>query len=224
MKISSGSDVLDDLLAGGYSTGMLNTVYGPAASGKTTCCLLATIACYKQGKKTIFIDTENGFSVERLVQLTPDFKKMLDNVILLKADSFSEQKKKFEFLKKLFPNPKIGLVVVDTIGAQYRAARNKDIKVINQELAEQIDVLREIYKNNNTIILVTNQVYADLESKDNGDVKLVGGEILRNRSRNIVQLQNLHKNKRKAVLEKSSDLEKAKQIVFKIREKGFYKA
>ncbi|OGM02990.1 hypothetical protein A3K72_02570 [Candidatus Woesearchaeota archaeon RBG_13_36_6] len=223
MKITSGSDVLDALLDGGYSTGMLNTIYGPAASGKTTCCLLATIACYKSGKKTVFIDTENGFSVERLRQLTPDFKDVLDFVILLKANSFSEQKKKFEFLKKLLPNPRIGLICVDTIGAQYRVARKKDVKTINQELAEQIDVLRGIYRNSNTLVLITDQVYADLENKNKEGFKLVGGEIIRNQSRNIIQLQNLNKNKRMAILEKAPELEEARETIFEIRENGFYK-
>ena len=223
MKIPAGSDVLDGLLNGGYSTGMLNTIYGPAASGKTTCCLLATIACYKSGKKTVFIDTENGFSVERLRQLTPDFKDVLDFVILLKANSFSEQKKKFGFLEMLFPNPRIGLICVDTIGAQYRAARKGDVKAINQELAEQIDILREIYKGSDTLVLITDQVYADLEDKNKESFKLVGGELIRNRSRNIIQLQNLHKNKRKAILEKTPESKELREVVFEIREKGFVK-
>ena len=221
MKISSGSRVLDNLLDGGYSAGMLNTIYGPAASGKTTCCLLAAIACYKNNKKTVFVDTENGFSVERLRQLTQDFRNVLDNLILIKVDSFKDQIKKFEFLDKLFPNPKIGLIVVDTIGAQYRAARNKDVKTINQGLLEQIEVLRRIYKENNTIILITDQVYAKLEDKNKDSVNLVGGEIIRNRSKNLIQLQVLDKNRRKAILEKSPDIKQIKEVVFEIREKGF---
>ena len=51
---------------------------------------------------------------------------------------------------------------------------------------------------------------------------MVGGEIIKNRSRNIIQLQVLHKNKRKAILEKSPELERPKQIGFEIREKGFF--
>lgn len=220
MKISSGSVVFDNLLEGGYSTGLINTIYGPAASGKTTCCLLATIACHNQGKKIVFIDTENGFDVKRLQQLTPDYENVLESVILLKADSFAEQKKRFEFLQRLFPNPRVGLVIVDTIGAQYRVARKDDIKVINQELAEQVDILRDICKASNTIVLVTNQVYANVKDEDPDSVGMVGGEIIKNRSRNIIQLQVINSNKRKALLEKCDDIE-PKEIDFEIKEKGF---
>ena len=219
MKISSGSQVLDSLLEGGYSTGMLNTIYGPAASGKTTCCFLATISCHKQGKKTIFIDTENGFNVERIKQLTPDYKRVLESVILLKVDSFIQQTRKFEFLAKMFPNARIGLVIVDTIGAQYRAARKDDIRSVNQELADQINVLRQIYKKTNTAVLITDQVYANLDKENS--VGMVGGEVVKNQSRTIIQLQCGHKNKRNAILEKSEDLEVPREVNFKIIQEGF---
>lgn len=219
MKIPSGSAVLDSLLEGGYSTGMLNTIYGPAASGKTTCCLLATIASYDKGKKTIFVDTENGFSVERLKQLTLNYEKVLESVILIKADSFVEQKKKFMFLEKMFPNQRIGLIIVDTIGAQYRAARKDDIKAINQELANQINILRQIYKNTDTAVLITNQVYANLKDENQDSVGMVGGEVVKNQSRTIIQLQCGHK--RKAILEKSEDLEVPKEVDFEITQEGF---
>lgn len=223
MKFSTGSGVLDELLGGGYLSEQITTIYGAAASGKTTCCLLATIAFAKLGKKVIFFDTENGFNVERLKQLTPDYEKVLEQVSFLKADSFPDQKKKFEFLKEFFPNPKIGLIVVDTIGKHYRVDRSKDIKTMNNEFADQIDILRELYKGNELVVLVTNQVYADLDNKDEEKVKIVGGEIVRNRSKTIIQLQKLHENKRKAILEKLSGSDKDKEIIFEIKEKGFVK-
>lgn len=223
MKFFTGSEVFDELLDGGYSTGRITTIYGPAASGKTTCCLLAAIACAKNDKKIIFFDTENGFNVERLKQLTPDYEKVLEKVIFLKADSFSDQKEKFEFLKEFFPNPKIGLIIVDTIGRHYRVDRTNDIKTMNNELADQIDILRDIYKENNLVVLVTNQVYANIKDDNPDSVKIVGGEVIRNRSRDIIQLQLLHENKRKAILEKSEENEEEKEIMFEIKEKGFLK-
>ena len=47
----------------------IKLIYGPAAAGKTTYCLLTSISMAKKGKKVMFIDTENGFSIERLKQL-----------------------------------------------------------------------------------------------------------------------------------------------------------
>jgi len=61
-KISSGSEIIDKLLDGGYNK-VVTTIYGPAASGKTTMAMLAAIQQAEQGKKFVFVDTENGFSV-----------------------------------------------------------------------------------------------------------------------------------------------------------------
>jgi len=199
----------------------MTTLYGPAASGKTTACLLATIACAERGKKIIFVDTENGFSVERLQQLTPNYRKVLDNLILLHVNSFEEQVKLFKQLREMTKNPNIGLVVVDTIGCHYRTARSKDVNNVNNELVFQMDTLRALYKQSDAIILITNQVYADLDSKEG--FKGVGGKITSKRSKCMVQLKLLMKSKKMAILEKFPGLKEEKRVIFEIREKGFFK-
>ena len=97
-RLSTGSEVLDELLGSGYEDDVVSTIYGPAGSGKSTLCLLAAISAAKD-KKVIFIDTEGGFSVERLRQLTKDHERVLKNIFLLKPTTFQEQKKAFEELK-----------------------------------------------------------------------------------------------------------------------------
>ena len=52
-----------------YESGRLTMIYGNAASGKTTSCLLAAIACARNNGKIIFVDTENSFDSDRLKQL-----------------------------------------------------------------------------------------------------------------------------------------------------------
>ena len=64
----------------------ITLIYGPAASGKTTLCLQKTA---ETDGKVIFIDTENTFSPERLLQMNPNIN--FDNVILIKATKYSEQ-------------------------------------------------------------------------------------------------------------------------------------
>ena len=91
-RVSTGTKVLDSALNGGYESGVISTIYGPAGSGKTTLCLLC-IANISKGKKIIFIDTENGFSVERLSQITESYKEILSRVLFLRPNDFEEQKK-----------------------------------------------------------------------------------------------------------------------------------
>ena len=102
MKISSGSTDLDEWLAGGYENDIITTLYGPAGSGKTNLCLIAAANLAKQGKKVIFIDTEGGFSVERLKQLTSE--EIMNNILLLKPTNFTEQREAFDKLLENLKN------------------------------------------------------------------------------------------------------------------------
>ena len=65
-RISTGVLVLDKMLDGGYERDTVTTVYGPSGSGKTNVCMVAAISVAMKGKKVIYIDTEGGFSADRL--------------------------------------------------------------------------------------------------------------------------------------------------------------
>ncbi|MBS1267048.1 MAG: DNA repair and recombination protein RadB [Candidatus Woesearchaeota archaeon] len=215
MKLSSGSKVIDSILNGGYQTQMINTIYGVAASGKTTACLLAAIECAKKGKKVIYVDTESGFPVDRLKQLTKDYEKVLDKIFLIKANSFKEQSKIFSRLKDLASNQRVGLLIVDTIGSNYRTGK-QDLKLKNRLFGRQLDILRGIYKVNNCIILLTNPVYSSLEQNK---VKPVGGKSLVNRSKCMIQL-DYQDGKRTIYLRKHPDIKKT-SVDFIITNNGF---
>ena len=66
---------------------------GPPASGKTNFVILASCSQAKKGNKVIFIDTEGGFSVERLKQIDSKYEEILKNIIILKPTNFDEQKR-----------------------------------------------------------------------------------------------------------------------------------
>lgn len=99
-KLSTGTAVMDWLLEGGYDKGVLTTIYGPAASGKTNLCLLC-IANSVKGKKIIYVDTESSFSLTRFKQVCPDYKKALEKIIFLKPTNFKEQKAAITKLRSL---------------------------------------------------------------------------------------------------------------------------
>jgi DNA repair protein RadB len=64
-RVSSGSFDLNDWLGGGYEKGIISMIVGPAGSGKTNFSTLAACSCARE-KKVIFVDTEGGFSVDRV--------------------------------------------------------------------------------------------------------------------------------------------------------------
>lgn len=220
LKISSGTELFDELLDGGYENDIITTIYGPPASGKTTLCMLASINQAKEKKKVLYIDTEGGFSIERMKQLAGDeLEEILNYIILLKPTSFSEQSLTLEKLKKSI-NEKIGLIVVDTLTYFYRLelARNENIKTANNTLIQQLSFLTDIARKKNIPILLTNQVYSDFNKKE--DVRMVGGSILEYSSKCIIKLQNLEKNRRKATLITHRSIPEGKELVFAIINEG----
>src|SRR3989344_7170664 len=97
MKISTGSFDLNEWLSGGYDTDVITMIAGPPGSGKTNFCILASCSQSKNGKKVIFMDTEGGFSVDRVKQIVGEEnkEKILEKIFLLNPRSFEEHKKFF---------------------------------------------------------------------------------------------------------------------------------
>jgi len=203
-KISTGSYDLNKFLYGGYEPGIITTFYGPAGSGKTNLCILAAVSQAKKGKKVIFIDTEGGFSSERVKQILnlskenkQLYNQILQNIILLKPTNFQEQKQEFEKLLKQIKQSKpesqsqISLIIIDGITMLYRLelaeARKKTnlqaIQQINSELAKQLRILAEIARKKQITILVTNQVYSeflpeqDYKSSNNSQINSLQKQI-----------------------------------------------
>ena len=218
-RISTGTDFLDRFLQGGYERDIITTLYGPAGSGKTNLALLASIGVAKKGKKVIYVDTEGGFSVERLKQLTRQYEDTLKKIVYLQPTTFDEQKKVFRKLKTLI-NTKIGLIVVDTIAMLYRLELGKTDKVYdtNRELGKQLAYLTQIARKKKIPVLIINQVYANFEQKNT--VSMVGGDLLKYSSKCLLELQITPDNKRRVILKKHRSIIGEKEAGFKIVETG----
>lgn len=223
-KVSTGSDVLDKLLEGGYETDVITALYGPPGSGKTTTCLIAAVNAAKakenKDKKVVFIDTEGGFSTERLQQLTCDDKearKVMERIMLLKATSFAEQKKYIETLSEQISS-KICLIICDTISSLYRIERGEDNASLNRELGKQLSVLLTIARTREIPVVVTTPVYADFADKTK--IKMVGGDILKYSSKCLIELRINPNGTRTASVTKHRSIPN-KEATFKIKKEGF---
>lgn len=222
VKISAGSYDLNKWLFGGYETDIITVLYGGPGSGKTNFCLLAAVSQAKKGNKVIFIDTEGGFSSERVKQLVNgdvDVDSVLKNILLLAPTNFDEQKDAFKKLSEYLKN-EVSLIVVDGMTILYRldfaSARGKDyesMQKINSELVSQMKTLAEIARKKKIPVLVTNQVYRWEDEK-----RMVGGDILNYWGKCIIELIN-DKGKRMAFLRKHRSL-KEKELEFKIVDSG----
>jgi len=237
-KISAGSYDLNKFLYGGYETDIITTIYGPAGSGKTNFCIIASVSQAKKGNKVIFIDTEGGFSVERFRQIAGEnSQEAIKNIFLLQPTNFEEQKKAFlSMLKELREKGDIGLIVVDGMTMLYRlelaeaiqSKNEEQIHSINSELAKQMRILAEMARKKNIPIIITNQGYheflseEEIKSGKKKQFQMVGGDILKYWSKCIIELQN-ERGKRKLVLKKHRSLPE-KEMEFEIIREGIKKS
>ena len=168
-KVSAGSYDLNKWLYGGYEKGVITMLAGGPGSGKTNFCILAACSQAKKGNKVLFVDTEGGFSVDRIKQIVGEgYKEILDNILLSELTSFDEQKKFFAGFENKIKKNSISLIVIDGMAMLYRlelgdAIKLKDqdqIKDVNREVAMQMRILAEISRKQNIPILITNQVYS----------------------------------------------------------------
>jgi DNA repair protein RadB len=222
-KISAGSYDLNKFLFGGYEKDIITVIYGDSGSGKTNLCLLAAVSQAKKGNKIIYVDTEGGFSTERIKQLAgEEYDPTIKNIFLLKPTNFDEQKKAFdEILKHL--KDEISLIIVDGMTILYRlefaAAKDQnqtEMQKINSELVRQMRTLAEIARKREIPIIITNQVYRWEDEK-----KMVGGDILKYWSKCHLEISN-DKGKRTLYLKKHRSLPE-KSLDFEITNSGIRK-
>lgn len=236
-KISTGSYDLNTWLYGGYERDIITMIAGPPGCGKTNFVVLASCSQAKKGNKVIFVDTEGGFSVERVKQIvgTENNEDVLNNILLLKPTNFEEQKKDFLKLLNLVKKEDVGLIVIDGMAMLYRlelgeAHNMKDdekIREVNREMAKQMRVLAEISRKQNIPIVITNQVYLEFIPQEEfkkgveRNTNIVGGDLFKYWSKCIIELKN-DNGKRKAILLKHRNLPQ-KEMDFLIKNEGIFK-
>jgi DNA repair protein RadB len=236
-KISSGSYDLNTWLYGGYERDIITMIAGPPGCGKTNFVILAACSQAKKGNKVIFVDTEGGFSIERIKQIVgkDNLDEVLKSIFLLKPTNFEEQKKDFAKLLSAVKKEDVGLIVIDGMAMLYRleigeAHNMKDdekVRETNREIAKQMRILAEISRKQNIPVLITNQVYMEFLSEEdfkNGverSTNIVGGDLFKYWSKCIIELKN-DDGKRKAILLKHRNMPQ-KEINFLIKDEGILK-
>jgi len=235
-KISTGSYDLNKWLYGGYEKGVITMIAGPPGSGKTNMAVLAACSQAKKGNKIIFVDTEGGFSPDRVKQIVgnENYENILKNILLISPANFEEQKKVFTTLNNRLKEEQITLIAIDGMAMFYRLELgdakkigDETIRNVNREIAKQMKILAEISKKQNIPVIITNQVYSGFQSEEDWkkgiekETNIVGGNLLQYWSKCIIELKN-EKGKRRAILLKHRSLPQ-KEISFEIRNEGIIK-
>lgn len=210
--IPLGND-FDKLLGGGLQPGVITHVYGPPASGKTNLALMATARASREGR-VLFVDSEGGFSVERLRQITRNDLSVLDSLLLIEPTSFDEQKVAVSKLAEIVPQEQVSLIIVDSISMLYRLEEEKDIRDLGRMLAKLLHLARKYH----LPVLATNQVYTDIDS---GKITSVGGRIHEYWSKIMIETGvNEYNGSKYALLKKHLFLPEGIRLDYRIVDEG----
>jgi DNA repair protein RadB len=214
-------------LTRGLEPRALISLYGPPGSGKTNLCLLAAVDCARKGGRVVFVDTEGGFSHERLRQITSNHRDIMERIILSEPRNLSEQGRVISGLE----GHEADLFIVDSMVALYRLeyAERDGVKVrpdgpsravleANRELSRQLASLSTLARDKAVPVLVTAHTF---RSWDTGLNEIVGGDAIRYWSKVIVYLEKTGRmSERKATLIKHSHVPEWGSVKFSIVNEG----
>jgi DNA repair protein RadB len=214
---TSGTAALDHILGGGMEIRTITQFYGGPASGKSTLCTVAAVACLRVGHAVVFIDSE-GFSIERFRQVAgEDTETIADRLFLFEPVDFEQQGLMIADADKVIRAHKPGLLVLDSATALYRTDLEKGRDAM-QMLTRQVIQLLGYAKRYELPVIVTNQVYMD--TTKNAYFGL-GGTALEHISKAIVRLERLEApGLRRATLVKHRSRPEGESFDFEIVQDG----
>jgi len=232
LRLTTGSRKLDELLGGGIETQTITEFYGEYGSGKSQ---IAHQLCVNVqlppergglGGGALYIDTENTFRAERIVQMAKhlelDPEEVLKNIILAEAYTSDHQMFLLENSDKIIKENNIRLIVIDSLTAHFRSeyVGRESLAARQQKLNKHMHKLIKLARAFNAAAVVTNQVMSSPDVFFGDSVRPIGGHIVAHTSHTRIFLRKARKGPvRVARLVSSPYLPEGEQL-FKITENG----
>ena len=229
IRIKTGSNALNSLLGGGFETGAIVECFGEFGSGKTQIghALAVTAQTVDKDAVAVFIDTENTFRPERIIQLAKgaglDPDEVLKNIKVARAYNSDHQtllaEKVEDLIKKQGLNVK--LIVVDSLTAHFRAEfiGRGTLADRQQKINKHMHTLLKLADMHNLCVYVTNQVMAKPDMFFGDPTQAIGGHIVAHASTFRVYLRKGKKGTRVAKLVDSPNMPEA-EASFYVDESG----
>ena len=227
MKIKTEVEAFDQLLGGGFETGAITECFGQYGSAKTQIAhwLAVQVQKLEPNATAIYIDTENTFRPERIIQfakgagLDPD--KALQNIKVARAYNSDHQMLLAEKVGDLIKDQTLNvkLVVVDSLTAHFRAefVGRGTLAERQQKLNKHMHTLIKLADSYNLCVYVTNQVMSKPDQFFGDPTEAIGGNIVAHNSTFRIYLRRGKKGSRVAKLVDSPNLAEG-EAVFLVEE------
>jgi len=229
--LNSGSKTFNELLGGGFETQAIIELFGEFGSGKTQVahqlCVMVQLPKDQGGLdgEAFYIDTENTFRPERIVQMAEaielDPDEVLSKIHVARAYNSSHQMLLVDKVKELSRESPARLLVVDSLTAHFRAeyVGRGALADRQQKLNKHMHDLLRWSDLNNGVVCVTNQVAAKPDAFFGDPTRPIGGHIVGHTATFRIYLRKSKGPKRIARLIDSPHLPEG-EAVFSITDKG----
>ncbi|MCH8519308.1 MAG: DNA repair and recombination protein RadA [Nanoarchaeota archaeon] len=217
-KIKTGSLGFDEVMGGGFETGAITECYGEFGSGKTQIGhqLAVNVQLPKEqgglGGKVIYIDTENTFRPERIIQMAQkvglDVEQALKSIKVARAYNSDHQMLLCEKAEDLLKTGEYNLMIVDSLTAHFRAEfiGRGTLSERQQKLNKHMHTLLKLADMYNCCVMVTNQVMSKPNVMFGDPTQAIGGHIVGHSSTFRIYLRKGKKGSRVAKLVDSPNL------------------
>ena len=229
--LTSGSKTFDELLGGGFETQSITELYGEYGSSKTQIahqlCVSVQLPLEQGGLNShaFFIDTENTFRPERIIQMANAFEldpdEVLEKIHVARAYNSSHQMLLVDKVKELSKETPASLLIVDSLTAHFRAEYigRGALADRQQKLNKHMHDLLRWSDLNNGIVCVTNQVSSKPDAFFGDPTRPIGGHIVGHTATFRIYLRKSKGPKRIARLIDSPHLPEG-EAVFTVGEDG----
>ena len=232
LRLTTGSKALDKLLDGGLETQTITEFYGEYGSGKSQICHQLCVNVQLPPERgglngaALYIDTENTFRTERIVQMAKhlglDPENVVKNIIYAEAYTSDHQMFLLENADKVIKENNVKLIIIDSLTAHFRSEYlgREMLAVRQQKLNKHMHKLIRLARAFNAVAVVTNQVMAKPDMFFGDAIHPVGGHIVGHTSHTRIYLRKAsHGPVRIARLVSSPYLPEGEEV-FKITENG----
>ena len=230
-KLTTGSKSFDELLGGGFESQAITELFGEFGSGKTQIahqlCVNVQLPVEEGGLDghAVFIDTENTFRPERIIQMASaydmDTDEVLKKIHVATAYNSNHQMMLVEKAMEIAKEVPVRLIVVDSLTGHFRAeyVGRGTLADRQQKLNTHMHELLKFGRLNNAVICVTNQVSAKPDAFFGDPTRPIGGHIVGHTAMFRIYLRKSKGGKRIARLIDSPHLPEG-EAVFTVNEEG----
>jgi DNA repair protein RadA len=231
-RLTTGSKVLDKLVAGGLETQTITEFYGEYGCGKSQVCHQLCVNVQlpiEQGGLNggvLYIDTENTFRLERIVQMATHLglnpEEVVKNIIYAEAYTSDHQMFLLENADEIIKANNIKLIIIDSLTAHFRSEYigREMLASRQQRLNKHMHKLTALARAFNAVAVVTNQVMAKPDQFFGDALHPIGGNIVGHTSQTRLYLRRAsHGPIRIARLVSSPYLPEGEEIL-KVTENG----